>query len=301
MKVTVCIPTFNRPDDLRKALDSVLAQDELPDEILIGDDSTDSHIETMIQEDYSDTGIPLRYHHHRPSLRQPMNMNWLFENARESHCVLLHDDDTLLPNAITQLKGCFQRNPELTAAFGKQYIIDAHDVVDSHESALLNQSYFRSPEREGLYQNGLDVGILQMFPNDGYMVKTDCAKAVKWHVDIGNGCEYDFGVRLAKRFYGFYYLDQYVANYRVGGEMSNASSDDAGFYAFKLMLEHLEGLPISDEVFAHGKEKVKVAIARGASLDRGLSWSWYFSKWHRGSIFTLGGLRRLLILLNRAD
>jgi len=38
-KISVLIPTYNRPAFLRQALESVLNQTRLPDEIIIGDNS----------------------------------------------------------------------------------------------------------------------------------------------------------------------------------------------------------------------------------------------------------------------
>ena len=107
MKISVCIPTYNRLKTLREAVASCLNQSRLPDEIIIGDDSGSDETENWINEIQNDSAVKIRYYHNRPSLKQAGNVNKLFNYAEGELLILLHDDDLLMPQAIQHLFSCF--------------------------------------------------------------------------------------------------------------------------------------------------------------------------------------------------
>ena len=77
MKISICIPTYNRPDLLTLALESCFKQTLLPNEILIGDDSINNETEILINEIIKNnkTNIIIRYFHNKPSLGQFRNVH----------------------------------------------------------------------------------------------------------------------------------------------------------------------------------------------------------------------------------
>src|SRR4051812_46032781 len=116
MKIAVCIPTYNRPDLLSEALQSCLNQTILPREILIGDDSFDNKTGKLINQIALSSAVKIRYFHNDPSLGQAINVNSLFKNVKEELTMLLHDDDTLLPDALENLLKCFTEHGDIDAA-----------------------------------------------------------------------------------------------------------------------------------------------------------------------------------------
>src|SRR5450631_3588539 len=146
MKISVCIPTYNRLKTLREAVASCLNQSRLPDEIVIGDDSGSDETENWIKEMQNNSAVKIRYYHNRPSLKQAANVNQLFSRAEGELLILLHDDDLLMPEAIQQLFSCFLEYPEIDAAFGKQLLITDSGVVDEAGSESLNRDYYRTSE-----------------------------------------------------------------------------------------------------------------------------------------------------------
>ncbi len=48
MKISVIVSTYNRPDTLKKVLDGLLAQNRLPDEIIVADDGSSDETKTML-------------------------------------------------------------------------------------------------------------------------------------------------------------------------------------------------------------------------------------------------------------
>jgi glycosyltransferase involved in cell wall biosynthesis len=219
--ISICIPTYRRPALLREALESCLRQTYADFEILIGDDSPDDDSALVASEYAARLPGRMHYRHNTPSLGQAPNVNALFQRARGGRLVLLHDDDLLLPDALEQLARCWHTAPELAAAFGKQYITDAHGRVCEEKSIALNETYCRTPERSGLQAVPAIAGLLRMFPNNGYMVRTDLAREIGYRSRefVGEACDTDFGLRLCLQARQVWFVDVFTSMYR--------DSDDA--------------------------------------------------------------------------
>jgi glycosyltransferase involved in cell wall biosynthesis len=299
MKISVCIPTYNRLKTLREAVASCLNQSRLPDEIIIGDDSGSDETENWINEIQNDSAVKIRYYHNRPSLKQAGNVNKLFNYAEGELLILLHDDDLLMPRAIQLLFSCFLEYPEIDAAFGKQYLMTDSGVVDEVGSASLNHDYYRTSEYEGLKLSSLESGFLQQFPNDGYLIKSKKAVENGYRESAGDACDFDFALRLAMKNLKLYFLNEYTAKYRLSENAINKkSTNNAGVLSFKFV-EELE-VPADSLSYKNKwlKEKAPVAIADATNIRLYPDATHiYFSKWHRDKILTPGGIKRLLRII----
>jgi glycosyltransferase involved in cell wall biosynthesis len=301
-KVSVCIPTCDRPAYLEEALRSVLSQTPEPFEVVIGDDSTQEKTAKLVQS-YEGKGAPIRYIRNRPSLGQAKNVDRLFQEARGEFIVLLHDDDQLLGGALDVLGTCLEEDSGLVAAFGKQQIVDAEGAVIQRATRGVNQGYYRTAEYEGKQPDSLRSAIIQQFPNDGYMVRARAAREVGYdRPEAGDACDFAFGVELARQSSGdFYYVDAFVSQYRHSEEsvVRGEESADTAYRAFKVVTERLPDRVRSDPYVQKWlRERSPVAImmaAQNGFTTDGLRW--FFGPYHRRRIFSLGGGRRLLALL----
>jgi glycosyltransferase involved in cell wall biosynthesis len=214
--ISICIPTYKRPDILREAVESCVAQEyDGPLEIVIGDDSPGDETERIINS--LPSRFPIRYFHHRPSLKQAENVNSLFDQALGDRLVLLHDDDLLLPNAIRDLAACWEGDPGLVAAYGKQLLMSHTGEIDEAGSERMSRDYFKVGEHGGRQPSAMWAALVQQFPNDAYMVRTDSAREVRLASNemVGVICDFEFGLRLAKAHGRFHYLNKYTAIYRL--------------------------------------------------------------------------------------
>ncbi len=59
------IPTYNRPEYFKEALESVINQTYRNIEIIIGDDSTNDETENLIKENYLNNYDNIKYYHNR--------------------------------------------------------------------------------------------------------------------------------------------------------------------------------------------------------------------------------------------
>src|ERR1700692_3686861 len=115
-KVSICVPTYKRPDLLKVAVDSCLAQTFQDFEMVINDDSPETRTEEMVRNLLPEHRI--RYMHDVPGLGQARNVNQLFRLAAGEFLVLLHDDNFLMPSALEDLLKPLQQNPMVVASFG---------------------------------------------------------------------------------------------------------------------------------------------------------------------------------------
>ena len=67
-KVTIGIPTFRRPELLRRALDSVAQQDYQPLEVIVADNATEGHEVDAVIAAFRDRIDGLRYVRHETNI-----------------------------------------------------------------------------------------------------------------------------------------------------------------------------------------------------------------------------------------
>ncbi len=302
--VSICVPTCNRPALLCAAIRSCMVQTRKPDCIIVGDDSLSDDSERAVLDLSRETGVRIDYRRNLVRLGQNENINSLFDRATTSHLILLHDDDELLPNAVEDLLLCWREHTELTAAFGKQYVMSHDGVVDLPGSVGLNAAYFRTSERAGMQRNDWEVGLLQQFPNDGYMILTSAARLIRWRREdeVGAGGDFDFGFRLGLNCHGFYFLDKFTMKYRLteSDSMSNAASSDTALKSYLVLADFKFSSSLAEAIRSRRMAEMAPRAVMQAVRRRelGLAWRIYWSKahgWRRR--FSLGGARRLLFLL----
>jgi glycosyltransferase involved in cell wall biosynthesis len=213
--ISICIPTCNRPALLEQAIDSCHAQTYGEFEIVISDDSSDDSAREVVERCRlrGTRPIPIRYERNIPRLGQAANVNRLFARAQGARLVLLHDDDLLEPNALSCLDACWRAHPELTAAFGKQRVIADDGTPRPQATDRLNHDYLRVPERAGRLPVPALAGIDQMFPNNGYLVDTLAARRIAYRAaaEVGEACDFDFGLRLSVDAVAICFVDEFVS------------------------------------------------------------------------------------------
>jgi glycosyltransferase involved in cell wall biosynthesis len=280
--ISICIPTYQRPQLLKVALNSCLEQSYSHFEIVVGDDSIDDNTENLINEFQLKSQIKIRYIHNKPALGQSANVNMLFDSADGYRLILLHDDDLLLPTAIEDLDRCWSDIPDLTAAYGKQYIIAMDGAVLIDESENLNQCYRRISRFEGLQESSLKASLTQQFPNDGFLILSSVARLVRYKSKelVGDACDFDFSLQLGKLNKKFYFLNKYTLKYRLtDSSVSNNYDNDALLQKYKL----IHTLELSDDLDLERKYILSAMTPQLVSFyikqrNRKLAIYYYFSE-----------------------
>jgi hypothetical protein len=209
-KVSICVPTCNRPGLIVQCIESCLAQTYQNIEILIGDDSSDSRTEDLIRERYAQDPR-VSYSRNPAPLGHARNVTSLFRRASGDKILLVHDRHYLVDTCIDHLIAVWEQHPDLEVAFGDQYEVSSGGHIDRHASARLNTALHRTANAQGLQPLPGRVGLSQMFPESAWLANADLVKRIGYNKQYRSCSEFVFGVELCMAAHRVYYLHEYVS------------------------------------------------------------------------------------------
>jgi glycosyltransferase involved in cell wall biosynthesis len=141
--VSVVIPAYNIESYLARAIDSVLAQTLVPDEIIVVDDGSTDQTATAAQQ----YGSRIRYIY-QPNAGLSAARNTGIRTATGTWIALLDGDDEWLPDKLRLQIELLQRNPELVWACANCYFHLVHlnkrvmnHVPESMQSHLAGREF----------------------------------------------------------------------------------------------------------------------------------------------------------------
>ncbi len=161
--VSVGLPTYNRASRLRRAVESVLAQDYPNLELIISDNASADETQAL-GEEFRRLDKRVRY------VRQPVNLGliknfeFVLSQARGEFFVWLADDDWFDPSYLSQCARVLSAQSELGLVCGKdKYYEDGEFLFESIRINLLQDS---APERVLSYYrqvgiNGTFYGLMR--------------------------------------------------------------------------------------------------------------------------------------------
>lgn len=299
MTISVIIPTCNRPDFLMEALKSVWQQTLLPDEILIGDDSKDDVTEKLVREKLiPKSKVPIKYFHHKPSLLQAGNVDFLIQSVSTDLLLLLHDDDALLTECLEILISPLAASKDVVASFGKQFVMDDNGKLVAGGEKHLNDNAFRTTNNVGVV-DGEWAAVIGMFPNNAFLIRSKIAKEIGYNDNskAGDAIDFYFGYRVGKNN-KFVFIDEFTAKYRLSSASISRGSLRLLSSKLQILLEELtpeklSNTEIKKTVHFLLNPAISEAIKRG---DKKLALKWMFSSHY--NLFTLKGYKRIAMCLN---
>lgn len=271
MTISVCIPTYRRPEMLRQCIESCFANAVRPLEIVVSDDAADPEVQSMVAAIRPPEGVSIIYTPNRLGRGQSANVNCAMQTATRPRLVLMHDDDTFVPGGIDALaRGWDEAEGHVDAVYGRQKIVDAQGRQLDEATQDNNRSYHRLLP-SGLQPSPLWSALVQQFPNNGYMVARDLALSVGYPSEAEVGREpvdFHFGLRLALAAQkGFWMVPDYVACYRLsaqsvarGASRRQAARGDLGFTA---LLQARDQVQREFPAFQHALDHYAAAAITG--------------------------------------
>lgn len=132
-KVSICIPAYNQPESLRRALFSALNQDFEDAEIVITDDTSDDSIENIINNIHATEKI--RYYKNASRKGTPGNWNQAIKLASGEYIKILHHDDWFSSaSSLGKFVDLLEKNPDTDLAFCSSLNINpAGQMVNLHQ------------------------------------------------------------------------------------------------------------------------------------------------------------------------
>jgi glycosyltransferase involved in cell wall biosynthesis len=193
IKLSICIPAYNRPDWLRRAIASILASGITESiEIIVSDDSTDDRCEQVVQEVLRTWAGKWHYGANRPGLGMAKNWNRSIRLATGTYVLILHDDDFLYPSAVTDILTNVKKHDKEVFLFGVR-------VVDERERVLKTQARVGYlPPREAL-RAVLSNSSLVRFP--AIVVRRSVfAEVGYFDASVGEPADLEMWTRLFSRY-----------------------------------------------------------------------------------------------------
>ena len=250
--VTICIPTYNRPEMLRQSLQSVLWQSYRNLEVIVSDNASDTDTVAVVDSfgddrvrvDRLDTNIGLHG-----------NLSRCLHLGTGTYRMMLPDDDLMLPGNVESKVAFFQTHPQVGL------VHSAFRYVNSDSLPYGPVTNWTSAEKD-VVQPGYEY-ISESIAKGGItcvssvMLRSDIVGSESFVADDGPYCDLALWLRLAQRAdVGF--LTAPLSGYRV-----HASSASSGFQTVK----QVRGRVILTQ---HHADAVKLAFGRfveNADLD----------------------------------
>lgn len=113
MKITICIPTYNRSAHLTNCLQSIISnklRSKIDFQVCVSDNCSTDETEHVVRS--AQKNITIKYKKNSRNLGIPRNFLNAVEMADGEFVWLIGDDDLLLPYAIEELSDLLEKNPE---------------------------------------------------------------------------------------------------------------------------------------------------------------------------------------------
>jgi len=200
--ISICIPAYQKPEFVVRAIESVVKQDYKNVEIIISDDSPTQDIKIAIQPYISE--VTIKYYHNQPALRSPINWNNALDKASGDFYMLLHQDDWFeKADALSTYMSAFRQHPNVDFVFCKNTAVQPDGqtlTLQAIEGLLKNMA---SRPNHLLRANVIGPPSNTMLRNT---VKVRYDESYIWLVDV------DYYNRLLKQGHAYLYLDQHLVS-----------------------------------------------------------------------------------------
>lgn len=181
--VSILVPSFNQGRFIRETLDSCLAQDWRPLEIIVMDGgSTDSTLDVLRGCEAPE----LQWHSERDKGVADA-VNKAIARARGDILTIQSSDDVFLPGAVRAAVDALQADPQAALVYGDVELIDA-------------QSRKIGEDRQGPFDLAAYLGRLQYIPQPGTFFRRSALEiAPTWREEFSYAADADFWLRIASR------------------------------------------------------------------------------------------------------
>lgn len=146
--VSILIPAY-KAKYLSRAIASAVNQTFSDIEILVGDDTPDAALASIVK---AADDRRIQYFHHGFQ-RGTLNSRALYERATGKYIKWLFDDDLLMPQSVETLVAALEANPDAPMAFHERAFIDANDRVTFVPPPLLQAGQTARLDRKFLVQH----------------------------------------------------------------------------------------------------------------------------------------------------
>ena len=126
--LTIAIPTYNRKNLLKRALDSVLMQMDSRVEIIVSDNASDDGTKEMMEQDYPQ----VRYSRNEKNVGGEANFLKCCNLVNGKYFILFGSDDVLIENSLKKILDFLEKNPNCACAFINHSFLNGEYIDKDH-------------------------------------------------------------------------------------------------------------------------------------------------------------------------
>jgi glycosyltransferase involved in cell wall biosynthesis len=248
MRVSVVIPTYNRREKLKRAIDSVLAQTFEDFEVIIVDNASTDDTYEMIQSIKDPRVECIR---HEKNLGGPAARNTGIRHSRAAYIALLDDDDQWSPQKLEKQMEVFQK---ASAHVGLVYV--GSEIYDENTARVLNTNL---PQFKGnVYERLLLSTIIGSVTS--VLIRRECFE------------DWDMWLRISQK-YEFDYVPDILARINMHGEQISTNYAALIPGRTRMVEKHWEIFAAHPNIFVvHLKRLGKLHCLNG-TYDQ--AWGWF--------------------------
>ncbi|MEQ9443791.1 MAG: glycosyltransferase family A protein [Cyclobacteriaceae bacterium] len=139
--ISVLIPVYNRRESLVRAIESVLEQTYMPEEIIVADDASDFDVKTYLQKEYPHISEQIKVVRGKENKGVSGARNLALRNSSGDLIALLDSDDRWHPEKIEKQLAVFKKDPTVDLVFCRQWIVRGSEQKE-HEKKLYRKNLF---------------------------------------------------------------------------------------------------------------------------------------------------------------
>ena len=217
MNISVIIPTFNRKETLKRAIQSVVMQSYTPYEIIVIDDGSDDGTKEWLKDNFPNVKYIYQMNSGVSSAR-----NKGIKFARGDWIALLDSDDEWLPSKLKDQANEIELNP-------------AAKFLHTNEIWIRNGVRVNQMKKHKKYGGYIFEKCLDMcrISPSSVLIKKDIFDEIGMFDETLKVCEYyDLWLRLASK-YPVHFLDQPLIK-KYGGHSDQLSKVDDGIESYRI-------------------------------------------------------------------
>jgi glycosyltransferase involved in cell wall biosynthesis len=214
-KISVIIPTYNRVDDLRRCLNSLVTQTIDDFEVLVCDDGSTDNTSEVIKDYDSLLDITYDYEENFGGPARPRNRG--IKLARAQYIAFLDSDDWWTPHKLELSFAVLSAGAEMVY----------HDLylAQSHDQAVFNERIVSTEPKHPMFSRLLSTGI--SIPNSSVVVRRELLTQIGGQTEkreLISVEDYDTWIRLSRLTERFVRIPECLGYYWIGGgNISSAS------------------------------------------------------------------------------
>lgn len=198
MLLSIVVPSYNQGAYIRETLDSILAQDYRPIEVLVIDGGSNDDT-VRVLESYAGTAELQWWSEPDRGVVDAVNKG--FARVRGEIVAVQSSDDVYVPGAFSRVIAEFASDPETALIYGDVEYIDVR-------SRVVGRTTLPS------FDLAQYVGKLMFIPQPAAFFRAEAMRAAgDWREDISYAADAEFYLRIASRF-AVRKIDHVLARYR---------------------------------------------------------------------------------------